>query len=142
MRDLNKLIYNTIKGDATYVGLTGATASDPRIYKLRTPAKITVSTSYPAYSVYGVMGSAKPAVWVLGAQKNNYAYRLEVFSIEDTRLAEVCECLETLFQDKHYETTNYIVGYVYATRGVVTFEEPRRLYTETMVLHFENIYAK
>jgi hypothetical protein len=142
MRDLNRLIYNTIRLDPQYITLTGATTQDPRIYKLYTPAHIEVSEEKPAYSVYGIMGSSKPPVWVLTAQRNNYAYRLEVFSVIDTLLTEVCERLEEIFRDKHFQTTTYVVGYTYAVRGVVAFEEARRLYTETMTVYLENIYAK
>lgn len=142
MRELNQVIYNAIKTDATYRTYAGATSTDPRVYKQRTPAKVTCSTAKPAYCVYGIMGSSKPPDYIHGAQKNNYAYRLEVYALTDTRLAEICERLETLFEDKTYTTTTYIVGYVFASRGVESFDGGREEYTETITIYMNNVYVK
>ena len=142
MRDLNKLIYTTIRVDPTYKTLTGATTSDPRIYKLRTPMKVLLNPDdVKAYSVYGMMRSSKAPSWIDGTQRNYYVYRLEVYAVTDTLLSELCDHLESLFEDIHFVTPNYLVGYTFATRSSVSFEEERRLYLEAMMLHLENIYA-
>jgi hypothetical protein len=142
MREINQLIYNTIKGSSTYKTYTGATASDPRIYKQRTPAKLPISASKPAYAVYRFVGASKPPDWIYGIQRNNVSYSLEVYSKIDTRLTEITDLLETLFEDKQFTTLNYMIGYCYATRGSESWDEGRQLYFMNLTLDFSHIFVR
>lgn len=141
MREINQLIYNTIKNNSSYRTYAGASVSDPRVYKQRTPAKIEVSQSKPAYIVYRFAGAMKPPDWIHGTQRNNLVYSLETYSKLDTRLTEIADLIETLFEDKAFQTLSYGVGYTYATRGSEMWDEGRSLYFMNISLYFENIYT-
>ena len=54
--NLNVLIYQLIKTDPIFQGLTGADANDPRIYLEYPPEKIACNVSKPGWATYGLSG--------------------------------------------------------------------------------------
>jgi hypothetical protein len=56
--NLNVLIYQLIKTDPVFQGLTGADASDPRIYLEYPPEKIACDVVKPGWATYGLTGGA------------------------------------------------------------------------------------
>ena len=52
MLDIKKVIYPKLRDDSTLQGLTGYTASDPRIYFAWIPKSVIIDSSKPAYIVY------------------------------------------------------------------------------------------
>ena len=63
MKNLNSLIYTTIKNDSELTSLTGATATDPRIYKRNIPSKVRITTPLPAFMVYYLSGTVHHSTW-------------------------------------------------------------------------------
>lgn len=141
MRELNALIYNTIKSDGIYQDLTGATAQDPRIYRSRTPVKLPVSDTKKAFAVYYQMGSSKPYVGIYPIQKNDYTFVIEVYGKEDVLVSEICYRLEKLFAHKKFTTLSFLINYTYAIRGSCTFDDARQLYFETVTVQLTKILA-
>lgn len=141
MRELNALIYNTIREDGHWKDLTGATATDPRIYKGRTPVKLTIDDSKQAYGVYYQMGSSKPYIMISPIQKNNYSFVIEVYGVSAEIVSEICYRLEKLFAEKRFTTMSFIVNYTFANRGSFSFDDARQLYFETVTINLNSILA-
>lgn len=140
MREINQLIFNTIKDDPSFKADTGATASDPRIYKSRTPKKNPVTASKPAYAVYTFTGASKPPNFIENVQRNDCVYTVEAYSKTDTGITDLADTIEDLFNDKAFTTPSFKVGYTYAVRGIESHDEGRNLYTTTITIHFSHIY--
>jgi hypothetical protein len=139
--ELNKLLYQTISGDATYQGYTGATATDPRIYKRKIPDRIKVSQTYQAFSVYRLMGTTKLAgsSKISVGQKDDQTYSLEIYGVIDTVVEDIAGYLHDLFYEASFLTENLKVGYTWATRGSIDFDEGRKLWVETMTIYYTKI---
>lgn len=142
MRELNALIYSSLKDDSTIQTLVGYSITDPRVYKSKTPIKIQVTESKPAYIVYYKMGSSKVYNKIELAQKNDYTYGLEIFAKRDVTVDEIAQYIEnTLFNEKQFSTTSYLVRYSFVTRGTMSFDDSRQLYTETVMVHLNKILS-
>ena len=142
MSELNKLLYQTIKNDPEFKTLTGGAVQDPRIYKRKTPVKLEISDIKRSFVVYYIAGTTKvgsPKIEI--AQRNNKTYGLEVYGKKDTDVEQIAERIERLFYEEQFLTDSYRIGYTYATRGRVDFDEDRKLYTETMFVFFTKILA-
>ena len=143
MSELNKVLFQTIKGDIEFKDLTGSTSQDPRIYKTRTPIKLQITDAKPNYVVYYTSGTSKlpSSSKIEIAQRNDRTYALEVYGKKDTDVEKICARIERLFYEERYITASYIVGYTYATRGRVGWDDGRKLYTETMMVFFTKVLA-
>jgi|GEM_PF-5322367 len=142
-RELNKLFYDTVIADSIFKTKTGATTSDPRLYKYTTPVKVTISDTKKLYAVYRPMGTTKLSTGAkidIG-QINDKAYSLEVFGKSEavTDVEDVCEAIESLFYEQNFFTQNLKVGYTWATQGSLDFDDGRKLYLETMIIYFTKI---
>lgn len=139
--ELNELLFDTIRNDVFYKSLTGATTADPRIYKSKTPVKITISSDKPAYSVYRRMGTIKLSggMKINIGQLNDSSYSLEIFSQKDTLAEEIAERVETIFYEANFFTSNLRVGYTWATSGSLDFDDGRQLWLITMSIYFTKI---
>ena len=143
MSELNKVLYQTIKGDAECRILMGSTTQDPRVYKTRTPIKIEITDTKPCYIIYFTSGTTKRSSSdeITIAQRNDRTYALEVYGKKDTDVERLCDRIERLFRDEEFMTDSYKIGYVYATRGRVSWDDSRSLYLETMMVFFTKVLA-
>ncbi len=139
MRELNKLIYETIKDDLTYKIETGSDSQDPRLYKSKTPIKVSVTGSKKAYGVYYKSGSIHNSNNIHGASKNDFVYVVEIYGKKDTVVELLAYRIEKLFEENNFNTDTFIIGYTYATRGQLTFDEDRQLYVEPVQIYLRNI---
>lgn len=59
MKDIKKLIYGIVTGDATFISLTGATANDKRLYYQFPPEEISESNPWCTYffTTSGIVGA-------------------------------------------------------------------------------------
>lgn len=140
MREMNQLIFGTIKNESTFSSMSGATSSDPRVYKTRTPVHVKVSDDQPAYVIYRFTGSAEPPNKVHGAQRNDCIYSLEIYAKTSTMLSTICDALETAFEDKSFSALNHRVGHSMAYRGAEDFDDSREAYYEVMTVHLDHIF--
>lgn len=140
MRELNKLIYDTVRNNATFKSLTGATSQDPRIYKTREPVKHEISDTKPAFAVYYMMGSTSTLTDLIhGAQKNDYSYTIELYGKSDTTLSTLGYTIENLMNLKSFVTETYIVNLTVVSRGQCSWDDARQLYLETVIVHLRKI---
>jgi len=142
LREINELIYNTIRSDPTYRTICGATVTDPRISIHKTPIGLVVSDAKPAYGVYYRNGSAKPLDFIDGVQENNQVYTVEVYGKKLENADDAGEAIVALFNDKNFETTTYLVKYTSASLGSLTFDDARKLYFTTVTIYLDFIYHK
>lgn len=142
MRELNQLLFETVKDDSTYQTKTGATSTDPRFYKDHPPVKNPITNTKTAYGVYRHQGAIKPGIYVDGLERNEHVYTLEIFAKKSTIRDEICDFIELLFDDKQFQTTNYDVKYTSATEGAVGFNEELKLFTKTMTVHFRKVFKR
>jgi hypothetical protein len=140
VRELNKLIFDTIKNNPTFQSLTGATPQDPRVYKTREPVKHEISDAKPAFAVYYMMGSTNVLSDLIhGAQKNDYSYTIELYGKSDTTLSTLGYIIENSMNYKSFSTQTYIVNLVVVSRGQVSWDDARQLYLETVIVHLRKI---
>lgn len=138
----NKILYDTIKNNAVFKAITGGTTSDPRLYKFKTPLKLEISDSKPAYAIYRRMGTTKlPGYAKIDiGQLNDRAYSLEVFGKIPEDVDEICsELEENVFYEASFFTANLKIGYTWAVQGSINFDEGRQLHLETMTIYFTKI---
>jgi hypothetical protein len=143
MREIRQLIYATIRTDSTYQSLTGATAQDPRIYLSKPPVYLAITDDKKGFSVYYQMGSTHigGTEIIHGTSKNNYTYGLEIFGKDNVTVSSIGARVEKLFENKPFQTSSYVVGYTFVTRGSVNFDDTRQLYLETLMIHLNKIIA-
>lgn len=141
MRELNALVYSTIKNDSEITSYTGAISTDPRIYKRNTPSKVRITTAYPAFMVYYLSGTVHHSSWdkINVASKNDCVYVLEIYGKKDTTVESMMARVEKLFDEERFQTTTYIVGYTYAIRGSCSFDDARQLYFGTVSIYLTKI---
>lgn len=140
-QELNKLLFQTISGDSTYKQLTGATSTDLRMYKRKIPDKITIVSTKTAFSVYRLMGTTKlpTSSKISAGQIDDHTYSLEIYGSVDLTVEAIASYLHDLFYEAHFLTENLRVGYTWATRGTIDFDDGRSLWVETMTIYFTKI---
>jgi len=140
MNELNQLLYDTVKNDSTFQSLAGASPQDPRFFKRKAPVRLEMSEAKPSFAVYYIMGTSDPGTNKIAfGQRNNRTYGIEVYGQTDTDVDELAELIEELFRDQQFSTTSFKVGHTIATRGVFDFDEGRKLWMETLMVHFNQI---
>ena len=140
MRELNKLIYDTVRSIPVFQSLTGATAQDPRIYKTREPVKHEISDAKPAFAVYYMMGSTGLFSDIIhGAQRNDYTYTIELYGKSDTTLSTLGYAIEKTMNLERFFTETYIVNLAVVSRGQCSWDDARQLYLETVIVHLRKI---
>jgi hypothetical protein len=138
--EINALLYQTIKNYGPFVTKTGATVTDPRVYKRKAPIKLTISDDKSSFVVYYIMGSTDVSTPKVDfGQRNNRTYGLEIYGKAEEDVEEIADMLEELLRDKQFTTNSYKIGYTYASRGAIDFNDARQLYTETMMVHLTKI---
>jgi hypothetical protein len=142
MKELNTLVYETIRDNSTFQSYTGATSPDPRIYYARTPVKHTVNSSKYSYAVFYLSGTTDPGNRVWNAGRNDHTYIVEVYSKKPDVLSTLLETLEALFRDANFETTSFIVGHTTSYTTAESFDETRQMYFGTIMIVMTNILEK
>jgi hypothetical protein len=139
--ELNKLFYQTVINDAIFKSETGGTAQDPRLYRFKTPVKLTVSDSRPAYGIYRLMGTGhvRGSAKIDQGQEDDHTYSLELYAKSDSMVHTIAHEIHELFKEANFFTENLRVGYTWATRGTIDFDEGRQLYYETMAAFFTKV---
>ena len=143
MSELNKVLFQTIKEDTEFKGLTRNTAQDPRIYKTRTPVKIQVTDAQPSYVIYFTAGTSRisSSSAIAIAQRDDRTYSLEVYGKKDTNVEAICKRIGRLFHEEEFITESYKIGFTYATRGRMGWDDARQLYLQTMMVFFTKVLA-
>lgn len=145
--ELHKLLYQTIVTSSDFITIANATTQDPRVYKRKTPvriqgtAKLTATSDQPLYVVYRLGGTTHlpSGSKVEIGQIDDRTYMLEVYGIKDTQVDDACQIIWDLFDEKQFLTDSFKVGYTWATRGTMEFDDGRQQWIETMMVYFKNI---
>lgn len=139
--ELNKLFYQTVINDTVFRNETGGTTQDPRLYRFKTPVKLTVSDSRPAYGIYRLMGTGhiRGSAKIDQGQEDDHTYSLELYAKTDSMIHTIALELRDLFNEANFFTANLKVGYTWLTRGTIDFDEGRQLYYETMTVFFTKV---
>lgn len=142
MKEIRKLVYQIIRDDATFKILTGATASDPRIFWQFTPQKVNVTDSRHTYVVYFRSGTISTTDKVNEAGREDQVYTIEIYSKTSDGCDDVADRLVDMFRDKQYTTATYSVLRTYANvLGSPIFDDGRELYTLDVNLYCTKIVA-
>lgn len=143
MSEIRALVFTVIRTDATFQALTGATASDPRIYWQFTPQKIQISASKPAYAIYYRTGTIRNTDRVLIGGRDDQIFAMEIYAKTPALCDDIGDCMEELWRDKQYSTETYVALYTFVTQGGSPYyDDGRKLYTETINIHVNKIVAK
>jgi len=108
MNTLIKDVYDTIKNDATFKTLTGATASDPRLYYAYPWEQKLLSSTQKAYVTYYTMMSTIPPDAVHVVQEPDRMFILDVWSNDVNQAVLVEERLVNLLHSKSFNSTDYL----------------------------------
>lgn len=102
------LIGTLVIGDATLQGLTGYTASDPRVYEWFPALNVTLSSSLPAYIVYHLRNYGATARSVDRAELGDFYCHFDVYAYDsDTKGAVARRLRNILDLYGAFNTTNY-----------------------------------
>lgn len=80
MDEIKKAYYDLLKNDATLQGLTGYTASDPRIYEWFPPMDVPLSATYPAFILYRVANYGRSRSYVDRAELGDIFLHLDIYA--------------------------------------------------------------
>lgn len=142
MKEIRVLVYETIRDDATFKALTGAIASDPRIFWQFTPQKVQVTDSRHTYIVYFRAGTVTTVDKVDVAGREDQVYTIEIYSKTPQGCDDVADRLVDMFRDRQFATNTYSVLRTYANvLGSPIFDDGRELYTLSVNLFCTKIVA-
>jgi hypothetical protein len=141
MIELTELVYNQIKSNSEFKSYTGASSEDPRIYKSRTPIHVQINESKPAYGVFYKSGTIYSSNVVSFVGRNDHMYVVEVYGKTDRSIDLIGYCIEKIFRDKRFTTTNFIVNHTYASRGPFSFDDARMLYFESVQIYLTHVLS-
>jgi len=108
MNTLTKDVYDKIKDDATFKTLTGATASDPRLYYAYPWEPKLLSSTQKAYVTYYTISGAIPPDAVHVVQEPDKTFVLDVFSNDVNQGILIQERLVNLLHSQKFDSTNYL----------------------------------
>jgi hypothetical protein len=142
MKEIRVLVFETIKDDSTFQNLTGATASDPRIFWQFTPQKVQVTDSRHTYAVYFRSGTISTTDKVDVAGREDQVYTIEIYSKTPDGCDVVADRLVDMFRDRQYTTNTYSVLRTYASvLGSPIYDDGRNLYVVNVNLYCTRIVA-
>ena len=141
--EIRALVFTVIRTNATYQTLTGATASDPRIFWQFTPQKVEINNSKPAYAVYYRSGTIRSGDRVTVGGRDDQIFTIEIYAKTPALCDDIADCLEELWRDQQYTTDTYSILQTYVTLGGSPYyEEGRKLFTFTTNVHVTKIVKK
>lgn len=111
MDELKDFIIGTlIIPDVTLQGLTGYTASDPRVYEWYPALNVTLSASLPAYIIYHLKNYGAGVRSVDRAELGDFYCHFDVYSYDSDTKGDVVKRLRNIL-DLYgaFNTTNYRV---------------------------------
>jgi len=108
MNTLTQDVYDKIKDDATFKTLTGATASDARIYYAFPWEQKLLSSTKKAYVTYYTMMAGIPPDAVHVVQEPDKTFILDVFSNDINQGILVQERLVNLLHSQTFDSTDYL----------------------------------
>lgn len=139
MKEIRILLFTSVRDDAQFKTLTGATASDPRIFFEFTPQKVIVNDNKPAYAVYYRTGTIQ-ARSIDIAGRDEQVYAIEIWAKKPDICDDIADRLVEKFRDQQYLTTSYKVLRTYGlVAGSPQLNEGRKLYTLTVNIYFTKI---
>jgi hypothetical protein len=143
INEIRFLVFTVMRTDITYQGLTGATASDPRVFWQYTPLKIEISDLKPGYSVYYRSGTIRSNDRVLIGGRDDQVFTVEIYGKTPALCDDIGDCLEELWRDKQYETETYVALHTFATiGGSPYFDDGRNLFTHAVNIHIDKVIVK
>jgi len=113
LNDITAQVYARIKDDSAFKSLTGATATDPRIYYAFPWEQKKISRQQPSYVTYciGAAGSV-PTDGVDTAQIPDQTVIFDIWSRSPDQARLVDERLMNLLHSKKFETSDYLAVYM------------------------------
>jgi len=104
------IIGTLVIGDATLQGLTGYTASDPRVYEWYPAFAVTLSSSLPGYIVYHYKNYGATSSSVDRAELGDVIVHFDIYSYNSDTKGDIAKRLRSIF-DLYgaFNTTNYRV---------------------------------
>jgi len=141
MKNIGKWIFSTLKNDSTIQTATGYTSSDPRIYYHYPPENITLSSTYPAYMVYFLLGSGmlgSDAIWAL--QRPDEIYQISIFSYVKGTTETIFERIDTLLNENLSSSiTGWKVRRIYRNNQMDLYEEEDHIFHKMLEYTFSGI---
>jgi hypothetical protein len=116
MNEIKDYILDTILiPDATIQGLTGYTASDPRIYEWFPAVDPAFDTTFPAFVTYRIARHGRGLEFVDRAEKGDVFFHFDIFAFDTDTLGSIAERIDDLldlygtFRAGRYRVLNLIV---------------------------------
>lgn len=87
--EIKKAYYDLLKNDATLQGLTGYTASDPRIYEWFPPVDINFSSALPAAILYRSASYGRSGNYVDRAEIGDILLHFDIYAYDSDTKGDV-----------------------------------------------------
>jgi len=142
--EIREHVYGLIADDATFKTLTGATASDKRIYYQFPPERIEISDSKPAYIVYSTeFFEAIEAMEHVTGQRPPITFSFVIWAKDPQKLDQIfLRLFDIPIEVKAFNTATYrITAFRYLEGGDFPVDhEITRLYHRVVRWKAERVY--
>jgi len=145
MLEISEYLLNILKYDATITSLTGATATDTRIYSWKPAVDILFSSTLKAAIFYTSFQDKRPFSWSYPSQIGNITYFFQSSSLSKLILQQVIEQINILFDNYFFSTENYNILSMMCSgkkEGPLEGTATRRIYGETISFLLRDICSR
>lgn len=142
MNEIKESIYSTITSDATFISLTGATATDKRLYYQYPIDQIDESNPWITYYFNG---AGRPGSEVGDIQIPDRSMIIDIYSTDALLISDIFGRLIELFDKTEIETANYRIMRVrYESDNDLVEEQSdlNNLYRKNILFSFNDILVK
>lgn len=145
MLEISKYFVDEMKADVSLSALTGADASDTRIYSFNPPFPITFSSIYKVAIFYKDNQNPRPTEYSYPSQRGNIYYYLSIESPNKNLAKQVGEYLISKFENKGFSTTNWRIGIVVmngTSEGVIDGTGTTPIYKQNLSFLLKEIFKR
>lgn len=107
MKDIKTTIYSTITDDATFKTLTGATATDKRLYQQFPPDQIDESNPWVTYRTT----TSSPVLDTGEITDPDLVFVFDIWGIDADAIEDVFDRIQVLLDRQRFNTTDHDVLY-------------------------------
>lgn len=147
MLEIEKAVYDFVINDSTFISLTGATSSDPRMYAWYPSGDVVFTEgSQEAALVYRHSINAR-GFWSYPNQLPDFNFFFRVLSIDQTKIGQVAERLIEIFDETYDKivTTNFLVKKISLTGSFEGQNEgapTKPVFTRNQTFRFSNVFRR
>jgi hypothetical protein len=103
MKTIDEWVYSTLKNDATLLGYTGGSESDPRVYAAHIPVELFtkftgVTGAAVSYYLSGGGGFSLGPIWAL--QEPDERYSIDIYSRSKSVVASCFERIDAMLNEE------------------------------------------